>query len=211
MNLGYRTPVFWHLPTVLIVLLLIISISGCHEEDILFEIPQSGADQEIKQVIDSIEFKFCLIDEAGNPSTAFRKGENFTLYFAMKNLSSKSLPFFDYSYFESDNFCEVKKGDQSLGQPYIFLGDRGTMELRYLLSKMPSGSHFSYTFAVPWHDPRTDNWEMGYCRFKSAGKPLLSPGKYATKFTHPFSFGMPGKEPVLKTPKLSFIINFEIK
>jgi hypothetical protein len=188
-----------------------VIISGCHEDELLFKIPPSGTDMEIAQVIDSIEFKFCLLDEEGSPSTTFPEGENFSFYFAMKNLRSKSLPFFDYSYFESDNFCEVKKGDRSLGQPYIFLGDRGTKELRYLLSKMPSGSHFPYAFSVPWHNSGTENWEMGYCRFKSAGKPLLSPGKYATKFTHSFTFGMPGKEPVLKTPKLSFIINFEIK
>jgi len=210
MSLCNRKTVFWRFPPIMIILFLIIIISGCHEEDFLFEIPESGTDLEINQVVDSIEFTFCLLDEEGNPSTTFREGENFTFYFAMKNLKSNSLPFFDYSYFESDNFCEVKKGNQSLGQPYVFLGDRGTKELRYLLSKMPGGSHFSYAFFVPWHDPGTETWEMGYCRFKSSGKPLLSPGKYVTKFTHSFSFGMPGKEPVLKTQKLSFLINFEV-
>ena len=211
MSIDNRTPMFRHLPAVMIVLLVIISISGCHEEDFRFEIPASGTDLEINQVVDSIEFKFCLLDEEGNLSTTFREGENFSFYFSMKNMRSKSLPFYDYSFFESDDFFEVKKGNQSLGQPYVFLGDRGTMELRYLLSKMPSGSHFPYAFSVPWHNSGTENWEMGYCRFKSVGKSLLPKGKYATKFTHPFSFGMPGKEPVLKTQKITFIINFEVK
>jgi len=196
---------------IMMVLSQIVLISGCHEEDILFEITPSGTNPEIVQVIDSIEFKFCLLDEKGSPSTTFLGVENFSFYFSMKNMRSKSLPFYDYSFFESDDFLEVKTGDQSLGQPYVFLGDRGTMELRYLLSKMPSGSHFPYAISVPWHNSGTENWEMGYCRFKSAGKSLLPKGKYATQFTHSFSFGMPGKEPVLKIPKLTFLINFEVR
>jgi hypothetical protein len=196
---------------VMMVLSQMVIISGCQKDDILFEILPSGTNPEIVQVIDSIEFKFCLLDEEGIPSTTFPEGENFSFYFSMKNMRSKSLPFYDYSFFESDDFFEVKTGDQSLGHPYVFLGDRGTMELRYLLSKMPSGSHFPYAISVPWHNSGTDIWEMGYCRFKSAGKAQLSKGRYTTKFTHSFSFGMPGKDPVLKTPKLTFLINFEVK
>jgi hypothetical protein len=211
MSQGSRTNVFCHLPMVMMVLSQMVFIYGCHEDDILFEIPPSGTNPEIIQVIDSIEFKFCLLDEEGSPSIIFPEGENFSFYFSMKNMRNKSLPFYDYSFFESDDFFEVKKGNQSLGQPYVFLGDRGTKELRYLLSKMPSGSHFPYVLSVPWHNSGTENWEMGYCRFKSAGKSLLPKGKYVTKFTHSFSFRMPGKEPVLKPQKLTFLINFEVR
>jgi hypothetical protein len=73
MSLCNRITVFWRFPPVMIILFLMIFISGCHKDDLLFEIPPSGTDLEINQVVDSIEFKFCLLDEEGNPSTTFQE------------------------------------------------------------------------------------------------------------------------------------------
>ena len=61
--------------------LLLISLSCAQHEDALWEIsPESGV-PVIEQTVDDIQFKFCLLNEFGEPSTVFNEGANFSIYF----------------------------------------------------------------------------------------------------------------------------------
>lgn len=189
--------------------LLLFSLmgAGCEKnEELFWEISPDSKSAVIQKEVDGIEFKFCLLNEQGEPATVFSEGENFTFQFAIKNNRSGSLPYYDYGYYELDDFLAVKTDGKSYGQPFIFKGYNPTKELRWLIS----GDYYSYNFMVPWHDER-DEWQLLWGFFEGARQPYLEKGTYYTQFAYKFTFGMPGKEPELKTGLISFKINFEIK
>lgn len=183
--------------------------AGCEKEDELFwEISPDSKTAVIQKEVDGIEFKFCLLNEQGEPATVFNEGENFTFQFAIKNNRSESLPFYDYGYYELDDFLAVKSDGKSYGMPFLFKRYSTTLELRWLRSGV--SDELGYNFTVPWHDER-DEWQLYWGYFESTKQPFLEKGTYNTQFSYKFSFGEPGKEPVLETDLISFKINFEIK
>ncbi|MDP3431565.1 MAG: hypothetical protein Q8T04_01170 [Bacteroidota bacterium] len=192
-----------------IFLFLSLMGAGCEkEEEILWEISPDSETSVIQKELDGIEFKFCLLNEEGQPATVFNEGENFTFQFAIKNNRSESLPFYDYGYYELDDFLAVKSDGKSYGIPFLFKYYSTTLELRWLRSGV--SDELSYNFTVPWHDDR-DEWQLHWGYFQSTKQPFLDKGKYYTQFAYNFTFGMPNKEPELKTSLITFKINFEIK
>lgn len=190
-----------------IFLFLSLMGAGCEKDDeLLWEISPDSETAVIQKEVDGIEFKFCLLNEQGEPATVFNEGENFTFQFAIKNNRTESLPFYDYGYYELDDFLAVKSDGEHYGQPFRFKAYNPTKELRWLLS----GDYYSYNFMVPWHDER-DEWQLLWGFFESARQPYLEKGTYHTQFAYKFSFGMSNKEPELETGLITFKINFEIK
>jgi hypothetical protein len=156
--------------------------------------------------VDGIEFKFCLLNEKGEPATVFNEGENFTFQFEIQNNRTEPLPFYDYGYYMSEDFLAINSKEKSYGQPFIFKEYNPTKEFRWLLV----GKNYRYNFIVPWHDER-DEWQLLWGFFESTKQPFLKTGNYYTQFSYKFSFGLPDKEPELKTELITFKINFEIK
>ncbi len=190
-----------------LLFLIIGTNSSCPKDDVLFwEISPESDNRVIQTEVDGIEFKFCLLNEQGEPATVFNEGENFSFRFTMINKGTEPLPFYDYGYYKLDDFLSVKSNKKSFGRPFIFNGYNPTKELRWLRA----GKEYSYNFIVPWHDER-DEWQLYWGFFESNNREFLSKGEYNTQFSYKFKFGSPNDEPIVKTSLLTFKINFEIK
>ncbi|MDR1197757.1 MAG: hypothetical protein LBK94_01920 [Prevotellaceae bacterium] len=68
--------------------------NNANEDNYFWNISPNSPTTSIVNSVDGIEFTFCLMDSTQNPSTHFKEGEPFTIYFAMKNCSNDSLIFF---------------------------------------------------------------------------------------------------------------------
>ena len=189
----------------LIFLLLSLMGAGCVKEDeLLWEISPDSKTAVIQKEVNGIEFKFCLLNEKGEPATVFNERENFTFQFSLKNNTKEAIPFYDYGFYVTNDFFSVKSERVNFGKPFKFLGYSLTKEARWILADGYSN------FIVPWHEERNE-FPMMHGSFKGLNQPFLTQRKYYTQFTYNFTFGDPNKEPEIKTGLLTFKINFEIK
>ena len=190
-------------PTILklstMLLLFAVLSAGCQKNEDLFELKSGDENAVIQKEIDGIEFKFCLLNEAGEPATIFNEGENFTFQFSITNNTATTL-YYDVSLLDVNEFCEVKHNQVSYGMPYV------KPVMIELIGKVawgiPKGS--SSTDTIKWI-PSSDTWEDGFVAYRKGNSTLLSPGTYHTEFSHRFNFD------TKQTSKLTFKINFEIK
>ena len=194
----------------LLPLCMVMLGAGCEKEDDeqLWEISPTSESAIIQKVVDGIQFKFCLLNEQGQPATIFNEGENFTFQFIIKNQREENLPFYDYGYYELDDFLTVSSKNETYGRPFNFIEYLNTLELRWLLTNASESD--IYNFNVRWHDDR-DDWQLYWGRFESTKQPLLKKGIYYTQFAYNFTFGMSDNKPELETGLIKFKINFEIK
>jgi len=190
-----------------IVLLFSFISAGCQKDDI-FELDIGDENAVILKEIDGIEFKFCLLNEQGEPSTMFNEGENFTFQLSIKNSKDESLPFFDYGFLKRKDFFAVSSKDKYYGKPYLYDmtrdSDLHTYELRWILPD--SISIFTDTWLNAPRD-RDEMKEQSMFQLNSS----LEKGLYYTRFTYNFTFGFQDKDPLYESGKLTFKINFEIK
>lgn len=191
-------------------LLFALMGAGCEKNDeLLLEISPDSKTTVIQKEVDGIEIKFCLLNEKGEPATVFKEGENFSFNLSIRNNRAESLPFYNYEYYESSDFCEVRTESKSYGQPFLFKAYSGTFEMRWLLTYDYNQSY--YNFIVPWQDFRKE-WQLHWGIFEGLQKGLLPKGKYYTQFKHKFIFKAPNNDkPVLETDLITFKITFEIK
>ena len=197
-----------HLSIYLILLSFCAVISvGCEEFDNEFwEITPYSRSTEIQKEVDGIEFKFCLLNEAGEAATVFNKGENFTFYFSVTNKSNEQLYFLPYfAHFDNNDFCKVYgSNNQDYGRPYYLRGydKRGPF---------PFDVEESFVFEQPWADGRDTvwRWKCGY--YESSHQEHLEKGSYYTGFKYRFEFERPYGAPTLYTETLTFKINFKIR
>jgi len=189
--------------------LIILSFSllgtGCEKDENFFELQIGDENPVIKKEVNGIEFKFCLLNEKGEPATVFNEGENFTFQFSIINNRQDSLPFWDLNFYRLDDFCAVNSSKKYYGKPFIFIGSSYTPVSKWLPSKKEH-----YQFKVPWYDER-DEWVYFWAEFMSTKQPLLNRGKYYTQFAYAFTFETPVREPEVITDTITFKINFEIK
>lgn len=73
-----------------VVCLCFFMVSSCgkYEEtpqELFWEIPLNSTSAVINNMVDNIEFTFCLLNEKGVPTTRFKQGENFSFHFALIN------------------------------------------------------------------------------------------------------------------------------
>ena len=179
------------------LLLALISVS-CQNDDDLFEIKIGDKNAVIEKEIDGIGFKFCLLNEQGEPATVFNKGENFTFLFTITNNGKNPLLFHDYSFYENGDFFSVSSNAKDFGRPFNQItGLPSTTEMRYIYSEE------SDVFRCLWQDSR-ERFSAMYGVFTGLNKGFLEEGKYVSRFTHNFNFGD------VKTGSLTFKINFAI-
>lgn len=197
--------------TGLIFQLIIIIGAGCQkeQENILFwEISPNSETTVIQKEVDSIEFKFCLFNEQGEPAIAFNEGENFSFYFSVTNNRNEKL-YFDpgFAYSQENGFLRVyNSGTQDIGKPYVFLGYDKVGPAAY-----PFDIGKAYTFMQQWIDSRDSTWHWEYGYYKSANQKPLAKGSYYTEFKYQFQFVRNNNEPPLDNNTLRFKINFEIR
>ncbi len=200
-----------------ILLLFTIMGAGCENDnsldnnqegkDSIDEISLNSKDTVIQKSIDGIDFKFCLLNENGEPATIFNEGENFSFYFSVINNCDDSLYFdMDFIYCYPDvNFCKVFDAkNQDLGRPYKLL-TYSDIFIRY-----PFDPKQSYTFEVSWTEDREF---IQWCEWRASQSlhrtPLIK-GKYYTGLKYQFRFSRKHGEPALVIDT-NFRINFVIQ
>ena len=100
------------------------SIDSNDSKDVLWEISLSDDNKIIENSIENIGFKFCLLNEQGEPAKIFNKEENFSFSFSVTNNGYEEL-YFDpgFAHSQENGFCRVYNSiNQDLGKSFIFLG-----------------------------------------------------------------------------------------
>ncbi len=192
-----------------LILLLSLMGAGCEkEEELLWEISPTNKSTVIQKEVDGIEFKFCLLNEEGVPTTVLQEGENFSFYFSVTNNSNENFYFYPgYAYSEENDFCKVYRLLQiDEGKPFIFKGTDliGTGAYPFEIGE-------SYIFEQPWIDNRVSSWRWKYGYYESANQKPLPIGDYFTGFQYHFQFERSGDRPSLSTGTLKFRIQFKIQ
>ena len=189
---------------VVIILLFSFIGSGCTKEEDVIVLQLDDQSTVLQKEVKGLEFSFSLLNEQGEAATVFNEGENFSFLFIIKNKTAESLPFYDYGFYTTSDFLSVRSDTKNYGQPMKFLTISTTKEMRWILSEGGAG------FTVPWHEERSE-FPMMHGHFEGLKQPNLPKGKYYTRFSYNFTFGLPHKEPEIETGKITFIINFEVK
>ncbi|MDR0559309.1 MAG: hypothetical protein LBG92_04015, partial [Prevotellaceae bacterium] len=106
-------------------------------------------DQEasiIEKKIDGISFKFCLLNEQGEPATVFNEGENFSFYFSVTNCSKKDFYHNGYLILSDKKFLRVYGSSGfDFGKSYKPLPQTDIGIAAY-----PFDDGDVYTVKVPW-------------------------------------------------------------
>lgn len=203
--------------THLIIICLFLLISclsfSCQKidnnEPVLWELPNDGSKTAITETMDSIEYKFYLLNEAGTPATTFSKGENFSFLFSVTNKSGQKLLFDpEFAYSKDITLCNVYKSTgEDLGKPFILLTSIDIGPGAY-----PFANGKSYIFQSRWNNKLDSLWTWEQGNYKSVSTPILEKGNYYTEFKYQFHF--PSAEQsgsMVKTDAINFKINFKIQ
>jgi hypothetical protein len=200
----------------LLIALLFAVMTGCsanegivnEQEDSTSEISPDTDLQVIEKEIDGIAFKFCLLNEQGEPATVFREGENFRFYFSTTNKTIEKLVFYpEFAQGEDNGFCEVFTSDrQSVGKPFEFRGADLIHTNAYYFNPGES-----YVFDSPWMDSRDSLWQWKRGEYSSNHQIPLSKGDYFTEFQSPFKFSYQITGTDFLYTVLTFKINFKIQ
>ena len=185
-----------------IILLFSFISAGCQKDDI-FELDIGDENAVILKEIDGIEFKFCLLNEQGEPSTIFNEGENFTFQFSFKNLGKDTI--IVTTEFVYDEFFRVY---QVIGTEHIDKGKPWTgIWCNFSLAprEIPVAPNTSSELLSPWM-PVGEFYD--YYPLCVSGKDALPAGEFITRFDLNFQYKKNGKERVIDD--LKFKINFEI-
>jgi len=191
----------------LFIALLFSGITACKDtmDSLSFDISPDSKSQVIEKEVDGIAFKFCLLNEQGNPATVFKEGENFSFYFSVTNKTNEKLyflPMFAYTDTQDNGFCEVFTSDnQRIGKPFIFLG-----YAKIGIGAYPFDPETNCVFEQQWIDKRDSTWRWKYGDYESNHQTPLPVGDYFTGIKSRFQF----YDAYLDTT-LSFKINFKIQ
>jgi hypothetical protein len=174
----------------------------------LWEVPFDSRNPVIEHKVDGIRFKFCLLNEQGQPANTFKEGENFSFHFEMENLrKTNGLEFFGQlvAHMRNNGFCEVIS--QTPGTTGFPFGEGGCLKV---LQTYPfHGKDNQLELTVPWSDDR-EEWDSRLCEFKSLHQPHLPKGAYYTEFTHTFEYRITPNTKVEVGP-VTFKINFKVE
>ena len=186
-----------------IFLFLSLMGAGCEKEDeLLWEISPDSETAVIQKEVDGIEFKFCLLNEKGEPATVFNEGENFTFQFEFRNLTENEIKF--SSSFINDDFFKVKNNDIDFGKPWQSIFCEYVSLPEYFILKKFETNILQINWVV------AGNNTSGIYPFCPANqKEILHKGNYYTQFELNFEYKSNDESKSINGIK--FKINFEIK
>lgn len=186
------------------VLLFVLMGAGCEKEDkLLWEISPKSNSAVIQQTDDGVEFKFCLLNEKGEPSTVFNEGENFVFNFSFKNKMQDTIVV--TTEFINSNFFGVYRSldNIDMGKPWKGVWCDYSLAPQEI-NLAPSTIKQLY---CPWVLTKDNAPEYPLCMSES--KDYLTKGKYETFIDLNFHFTMGDKKKIIDN--ITFKINFEIK
>jgi hypothetical protein len=180
--------------------------AGCKKnQEILWEISPDSKTTIIQKEENGIQFKFCLLNEEGEPATTFKKGENFKFHFEITNNSGVELYFIPNFGYNNNDFCRViNSSNQDKGQPFKLLNVTDVGLGAYAFSP-----NTTILFEVDWADQRQEYWYWEQATYESLHQTILPNGKYYTQFSYHFKFEKAVGSAV-DANELRFQINFEI-
>jgi len=187
-----------------IILLFSFISAGCQKDDI-FELDIGDENAVIQKEVNGIEFKFCLLNEQGEPATVFNEGENFTFHFSFKNNTQDTIivspKFVNDDFFRVFSIQNSKK--QDLGKPY----DKVWCSPLYVITPNPLIIKPANTGGLecPWVLMEGYN-AIPFC--VNERKEYLDIGRYFTKLELDFQYSKGKKEFKIND---KFKINFKIK
>ncbi len=194
-------PIIKLLPAVL--LLFVVALSGCEKEwkTLKMEIWPDSEQTVIEQTADGILFKFCLINEQGEPATVFKEGENFAFGFSVQNQLQNTIMI--PTNFVNNNFYRVyRKDNNDMGKPWTGIWCNFS-----LASQELTVSHNEVrSLNCPWQLTESNRPEYPLCMDES--KSVLAKGEYYTFIETPFDYVVNNNK---QTIKLNFKINFKIE
>ncbi len=190
-------------------LLLPLMGTGCEkEDDVLWELSPESKNPVIHKEVDGIEFKFCLLNEQGEPATTLNEGDNFSFFFSVTNNRKEKLIFDPgFAYSKEVDFCRVYNIEtQNMGRPYQLITalDIGSGAYPFNTGKI-------YVFKEPWIDQQNSVWYWENGTYESTHREPLTKGNYYTGFKYRFRFARNHEESALYTDTLNFKINFKIQ
>lgn len=185
------------------ILLFALMGAGCEkEEELLWEISPDSKTAVIQKEVDGIEFKFCLLNQKGEPATVFNEGENLFFNFSFKNSSSN--PVIATTEFINQNFYRVFRlsDNTDMGKPWTGLWCQYSLSPQEI-NLEPNNSK---ELCCPWLLVGGNTPDYPLCM--SMSKDVLNKGEYFTSFVLDFHYVSNGKAKVIKdiTFKITFII-----
>ena len=192
----------------LLSLWITAGMTGCNkDDDPIWEISPDGKQAVIERKINGLAFKFCLLNEKGEPATVFKEGENFNFSFRIKNETGKNLYYNAYPCAYSDSFFSVSDSSgKTVGKSYEALPQTDIGIAAY-----PFNNNDSYTFKVTWLHPEKSIVQGGDFRYKSLKRKPLKTGSYYTSFSHKFKLFPVSGDKHIETENIHFKINFKIR
>lgn len=197
--------------THLITFVLLLLISGlslrCQKADktepVLWELPADGTKTAITETVDSIEFKFCLLNEADNPATVFKEGENFTFNFSVKNKLKNSI--IATTEFINSNFFRVYRtiDNVDMGRGWSGVWCDYSLEPKEIEYK----SNVLKQLNCPW--TLSENTSIDYPLCMSEKNCYLAKGEYDTSIHLDFHYTTNGIKKNVNG--MVFKINFKIE
>jgi hypothetical protein len=161
-------------------------------------------DQEssiIEKEIDGIAFKFCLLNEQGEPATVFNEGENIIFSLSFKNNLEKNV--FLSTEFINTDFYRVY-GDKNTDMAKAWTGVWCNYNYEDMLIELSPHKHKQ--FNCPWL--LLDIFQPDYPLCKGDNMNPLSVGKYSTTLHFDLSYIMGEQRKSIKN--INFKINFYI-
>ncbi|MGI5913719.1 MAG: hypothetical protein ACOX5K_03220 [Bacteroidales bacterium] len=179
---------------------------GCEkDENRIWEIFPDSETTVVQNVVDGIEFKFCLLNEAGEAATVFNESENFIFLFSFKNLMNDDITV--TTEFIVDDFYRVYKRSSNdlidMGKPWT-----GTWcEYSLVPHEISLEPNMEKTIKCPWILTETDYPDHPLCMSES--KDYLAIGEYVTSFDLDFHYKINNQEKNITGE--TFKINFKIQ
>ncbi len=161
----------------------------------------------VERNVKGVAFKFCLLNEQGQPATVFRKGENITFQFQITNKTGRSFYYNAYECAYADDFFSVVDASgKTLGKSYESLPQTDIGIAAY-----PFNNDDKYTFKVKWLHSEQEIVQGEDFEYKIIKREPFKSGNYYTTFTHKFRlFGIPETKD-LEIDEQVFKINFKVK
>jgi hypothetical protein len=191
-----------------IFLLAITGITACKDttDDLFLEISPNSQSQVIEQELNGITFKFCLLNEQGQPATVFNEGENFSFYFSSANTSEKDFYFNAREVcYNKDFFRVYQSSGADMGKSYdpfpqTMIG----------IAAYPFNIGDVHSMKVPWlHEGDSIPCGGGLSYYSVFKEPLVK-GHYYTNFTHSFHIKEQKSGTSVRTNFVNFKISFQI-
>ncbi|WP_340113746.1 hypothetical protein [Maribellus mangrovi] len=178
--------------------------ASCQDDEDLFELQIGDENAIIQKEVNGIEFKFCLLNEAGEFATVFNEGENFTFQFSFTNHTTDTITvtseFINDEFFRVIQINDLNHTDK--GKPYTGTWCYYRVETTNFTSKPDQ----EISIICPWEKIQS---VKTYPLCISESREPLDIGRYYTKLNLDFHYTTGKKEFVIKNKQ--FQINFEIK